>query len=163
MSVRWTTLPGPLGDLLLTDHGSGLSGVYFPGHRGGRGPTPGPTWIRDDAPFAEVGPVLGAYLAGEVDELDLPTDPRGTPFQRQVWDALAEVRRGEVVTYGHLARQLGRPTGARAVASAVGRNPLSIVVPCHRVVGAGGTLTGYAGGVDRKRWLLALEGAAVAA
>ncbi len=164
MPIAWTLADSPLGELLVTDHGCGLSGVYFPDHRRGRRPQPDPaTWVRDPAPFADVVAQLSRYLDGELDAVRVPIDPRGTPFQRQVWDALHGIERGTTVTYGALAQQVGRPTGARAVAAAVGANPLSIVVPCHRVVGADGRLTGYAGGLDRKRWLLALEGVTVPA
>ena len=101
-----------------------------------------------------------AYLDGDLAALDeIPVETGGTPFQRQVWQALREVGPGTTSTYGELARRLGRPTAARAVGAANGRNPVALVVPCHRIVGANGALTGYAGGVERKRWLLKHEGA----
>lgn len=160
MTFSWTLHPTPLGELLLTDHGAGLSGLYFDDHRRGRPATD--TGRRDDAAFADVTAALDAYLAGDAAAVPVPTDPRGTAHQREVWDALATVPRGRTVSYGTLAAAVGRPSSARAVAAAVGANPLSIVVPCHRVIGADGRLTGYAGGLERKRWLLRLEGVALA-
>lgn len=100
---------------------------------------------------------LRAYFAGERSEFDLPLAPKGTPFQQAVWRALLEIPYGTRATYGGIARRIGKPSGPRAVGMATGRNPISIIVPCHRVVGANGTLTGYGGGLDRKEWLLALE------
>lgn len=154
--IRYTRLASPLGELLLTDHGAGLSGLYFDGHR--RGPrVEEPTWRADDAPFAEVATQLSDYFAGSVTAFDVPLDLRGTPFQREVWAALLAVPYGTTTTYGRLAEALDRPGGARAVAAAVARNPVSVIVGCHRVVGNDGRLTGFAGGLDRKRWLLDLE------
>ena len=100
---------------------------------------------------------LDAYFAGELSEFDLPLAPHGTPFQRRVWDELSRIPFGETTSYSELARRLGDPKLVRAVGLANGRNPLAIVIPCHRVIGAGGSLTGYGGGLDRKRWLLDLE------
>ena len=142
---------GPEGNLLLT-------GIYMAQHR--RGPGVDPASVEDARAFGEVTRQLDEYLAGSRRSFDLPLAPAGTTFQSRVWDALARVKWGTTVTYGELAVRAGRPGAARAVGAAVGRNPISIVVPCHRVVGAHGTLTGYAGGVDRKAFLLALEGAA---
>ena len=153
--IRYARLPSPLGDLLVTDHGEGLSGLYFEGHR--RGPAVGAGWREDRPAFATLDAELAAYWRGELRSFTVPLDPRGTPFQRSVWDALRGIAYGATTTYGGLATAVGRSGAARAVAGAVARNPLSIVVPCHRVVGADGSVTGYAGGVDRKRWLLALE------
>lgn len=160
MTIHYTTLTSTFGDLLLTDHGAGLSGVYFPGHR--RGAVVTETWVHAPDVFVEVARQLDAYLTGDLDAFDLSLDPRGTDGQRAVWAALRTIPRGATTTYGALAADIGRPGAARAVAGAVARNPISIVVPCHRVVGADATLTGYAGGIDRKRWLLALEGAPIA-
>jgi methylated-DNA-[protein]-cysteine S-methyltransferase len=100
---------------------------------------------------------LDEYFAGERQEFDVPLKLEGTPFQRGVWRELARIPFGTTITYAELARRIGRPTASRAVGHANGRNPISILVPCHRVVGAGGQLTGYAGGVDKKRWLLERE------
>jgi methylated-DNA-[protein]-cysteine S-methyltransferase len=141
----------PAGNLLLT-------GIYMEQHR--RGPGVDPASVEDVRAFGEVTRQLDEYFAGSRHSFDLPLAPAGTAFQSRVWDALARVPWGTTVTYGELAVRAGRPGEARAVGAAVGRNPISIVVPCHRVVGADGTLTGYAGGVDRKAFLLALEGAA---
>jgi methylated-DNA-[protein]-cysteine S-methyltransferase len=153
----------PVGRLLLVgERGAGgnliLTGIYMEQHR--RGPGVDPAWVEDPLAFGEVTRQLDEYFAGSRRSFDLPLAPAGTTFQSRVWDALARVKWGTTVTYGELAVRAGRPGAARAVGAAVGRNPISIVVPCHRVVGADGTLTGYAGGVDRKAFLLALEGAA---
>jgi methylated-DNA-[protein]-cysteine S-methyltransferase len=145
----------PVGELLLVGDGEALTGLYFPDHR--RGPEVTPAWRRDDPAFASVRAQLDAYFRGELRIFDLPLAPIGTPFQTQVWRALAGVPFGATTTYAQLAAAVGRPAAARAVGAAVGRNPLSIVVPCHRVMGAAGALTGYAGGTDRKRRLLKLE------
>ncbi len=103
---------------------------------------------------------LEAYAQGRLREFDLPLAPAGTPFQQRVWDALRRVAHGETISYAELARRIGAPTAARAVGAAVGRNPVSVIVPCHRIVGSDGSLTGYAGGLDRKRALLELESTA---
>ncbi len=153
--VRYHLVPTRLGELLVTDHGSGLSGLYYPEHR--RGPRIGDAWVRDAERFSAVEVAIAAYLDGHDRPLDLPLDTRGTAFQIEVWEALRTVGYGRTVSYGELARMVGRPGSARAVASAVARNPVSIIVPCHRVIGADGTLTGYAGGIDRKRDLLTME------
>jgi len=148
----FTTTPSPLGELLLVSDGEALTGLYTDGARYARGVDP--SWRRDPAPFREAERQLAAYFAGESVAFDLPLRPRGTAFQRGVWDALRAIPFGERVGYGELARRLGRPGAGRAVGHANARNPIAVVVPCHRVVGAGGGLTGYAGGLDRKRWLL---------
>lgn len=102
--------------------------------------------------------MLGAYFAGELDAIEgLSVDPHGTPFQKQVWQALLEIPCGETRSYGDIARRIGNPAAVRAVGLANGKNPIGIVIPCHRVIGANGTLTGYGGGIERKRWLLAHE------
>jgi methylated-DNA-[protein]-cysteine S-methyltransferase len=117
--------------------------------------------VRRRDPFGVTGRIE-AYLAGDLDALDaIEVDPGGTPFQRQVWTALRRVPAGRTVTYAEMARTMGRPTAQRAVGAANGRNPVSIVIPCHRMVGTDGTLTGYGGGLLRKRWLLQHEGASV--
>ncbi len=149
------TLASPLGPLLLTSDGEALTGVFMDNHR--HGPAVGADWTRDGGPFAAVREQLGAYFAGELRAFDLPVRPAGTPFQQAVWQALLDVPYGATETYGALAARLGDPNLSRAVGAANGRNPLSIVVPCHRVVGAGGALTGYGGGIENKRRLLALE------
>jgi methylated-DNA-[protein]-cysteine S-methyltransferase len=120
--------------------------------------------LKDTAPDNPVGRRIAAYLGGEIAAIDgLSVRSAGTPFQRTVWAALREIPAGQTWSYGRLAAQIGRPTAVRAVALANGANPISIVTPCHRVIGADGSLTGYAGGLERKRWLLAHEGAKPAA
>lgn len=149
----------PLGRVIVAASSSGLCGVWFEGQRYA---PQGSDWIRNEA-----DPVLGRaisqlveFFAGRRTEFDLPLDlTTGTPFQRSVWGALRDIPKGITVTYGQIACRLGQPRAVRAAAAAVGRNPLSIVVPCHRVIGADGSLTGYAGGIERKAALLALEGA----
>jgi len=158
--VRFTQIPTPLGDLLATDLGDGLASLTFPDQRGA---TPiAADWHRDSGPFREVAVAVEAYFAGDPVEFDLPLDLRGTELQRQVWQSLLACPYGRTTTYREVAQQVGRPTAARAVGGAIGRNPVAIVVPCHRVIAVDGSLTGYAGGVDRKRHLLALEGVLVA-
>ena len=155
--------PSPLGSLLLVgeqaaDGSTVLTGCYLPDHR--RGPAVEPTWREDPAAFAEIAAALDAELAGTPGPGEIPVAFRaGSPFQRRVWTELRTIPRGSTVTYGELATRIGMPGAARAVGAAVARNPVAIVVPCHRVVGADGSLTGYAGGIERKRALLAMEGA----
>ena len=151
----YDSMPSPLGPLLLTSDGTALTGVFMADHR--RGPAVGPEWTRDAAPFADARAQLAAYFAGERQTFDLDVRPAGTPFQQRVWAALLDIPYGATETYGALAERLGDANLSRAVGAANGRNPVSVIVPCHRVVGANGTLTGYAGGLERKRWLLAHE------
>jgi methylated-DNA-[protein]-cysteine S-methyltransferase len=153
----WHQMDSPVGALLLAGDASALTEVYF---QSGRHPRrPAPEWRRDAAPFAEAVRELEEYFAGRRRKFTLPLAPRGTPFQLSVWQALRAIPYGETLSYGELARQLGCPAGARAVGLANGANPLPIVVPCHRVIGADGSLTGFGGGLAIKRALLALEGA----
>jgi len=149
--------PSPLGDLLLLADDDGLRGLYLPEPRHGPAAvgSPGAAAALDAA--AEQ---LDAYFAGELQEFDLPLAPAGTPFQRRVWSELERIPFGETISYSTLADRLGNPRAVRAVGLANGRNPLSIVVPCHRVIGADGTLVGYGGGLERKRWLLEHEAVA---
>jgi methylated-DNA-[protein]-cysteine S-methyltransferase len=114
-------------------------------------------WVRDDTAFPDVVEQLEAYFAGELKDFDVSLRLEGTEFQRRVWAALREIPYGETWSYGQLAAHIGQPTASRAVGMANGRNPVAIIVPCHRVIGAGGSLTGYGGGLDRKRILLDLE------
>ena len=153
--IYHTTIPSPLGDLLLTGNGQALTGVYLTPHR--RGPTADGDWVRDEAPFTEARQQLSEYFAGARTVFDLPTAATGTPFQQRVWQALRAIPHGRTASYGDIARAIGNPKAVRAVGLANGRNPLSIVVPCHRVIGSDGSLTGYGGGVERKQWLLAHE------
>jgi methylated-DNA-[protein]-cysteine S-methyltransferase len=155
VTVLTATLDSPLGPLRVLSEDDRVIGVYFPDHR--RGPEVADHWVEAAAVFASLAEQLDAYFRGDRRTFDVPLHLEGSTFQRQVWELLRHVRYGETVTYGELAAATGHPSAARAVASAVARNPISIVVPCHRVLGAGGTLTGYAGGLERKRWLLELE------
>lgn len=156
--MRHTIVDSPLGPLTLVADGGALVGVYMAGqaHRPGDERFGRPA-APDDPTLAAAAGQLAEYFAGTRTEFAVPLDPAGTDFQHAVWQAIAAIPYGATSTYTQLAQQIGRPTATRAVGAAVGRNPLSVVVPCHRVVGAGGALTGYAGGLDRKRLLLALE------
>ncbi|MCC0805165.1 methylated-DNA--[protein]-cysteine S-methyltransferase [Methylobacterium sp. W2] len=153
--TRYTVLDTPIGALLLAGADERLRCIGFPAGKGAV--TPRADWHRDDAAFAEARRQLSAYFEGRLTRFDLARDPRGTPFQLAVWEELARIPPGETISYGELARRIGRPSASRAVGAANGANPLPIVVPCHRVIGAAGSLTGFAGGLDTKRWLLALE------
>ena len=146
-----------MGALLLVADGPAarLTGVHWPQHR--RAPRVAAAWERDDGAFDLTLAQLGEYFAGERTRFELPIDPQGTPFQHRVWDALQEIPYGETITYAELAARVGRAGAARAAGLANGSNPLSIVIPCHRVVGHAGGLTGYAGGLDVKRRLLEHE------
>jgi methylated-DNA-[protein]-cysteine S-methyltransferase len=150
-----TIVDSPVGPLHLVATDGVLSGLHLDGQR--HRPDPATFGPRDDGPFAEVRRQLEAYFAGERTDFDLPLHLEGTDFQRRVWAALREVPYGTTWTYGQLAAHLGAPGASRAVGLANGRNPVAIVVPCHRVVGADGTLTGYGGGLERKQLLLDLE------
>jgi methylated-DNA-[protein]-cysteine S-methyltransferase len=156
-TTAYTLHPSPVGDLLLTAGESGLTGLYMRDSPAG----PPRSWVRDDALFGVATAQLDEYFAGRRTAFDLRIAPAGTPFELRVWDELRRIPYGETTTYGELAQRLGHPGAARAVGRANGRNPISIVVPCHRVIGASGALTGYAGGLERKRALLTLEGAGV--
>jgi methylated-DNA-[protein]-cysteine S-methyltransferase len=149
-TTLYDTIDSPLGELLLAGDGRALSAVHMHG-------SPDPGWRRDPGALREPAEQLRAYFAGELREFDLPLAPHGTPFQRQVWDALREIPYGSTMSYAGLAAAVGRPDAARAVGAANGRNPIAIVIPCHRVIGASGALTGYGGGLGRKRLLLDLE------
>jgi methylated-DNA-[protein]-cysteine S-methyltransferase len=151
----FTDMPSPVGLLTLTGDGGCLTGVYMQEHR--HRPLLDPDAVRDDSALAEPRRQLEQYFSHERTTFDLPLRAEGTEFQCTVWDALAEIPYGETISYGELARRIGRPAAVRAVGLANGRNPISIVVPCHRVVGASGSLTGYGGGIERKRALLDLE------
>ena len=157
-TTLYDTLDSPLGGLLLVGYERAITGLYMlPEHN--HAPSVGATWRRDGAPFAEARRQLRAYFAGELTEFDLPLEPSGTAFQREVWAALRKIPYGRTVGYAQLAAAVGRPSAARAVGAANGRNPISIVIPCHRVIGAAGALTGFGGGLERKRSLLELEAA----
>jgi len=147
----------PVGEVTLVSDGAHLVGVYLDGQK--HRPEESTFGPREDdaAPFPEARRQLGEYFAGERTAFDLPLAPVGTAFQRGVWAALTRIPYGQTCSYATLAAEVGQPGASRAVGAAVGRNPISVVVPCHRVVGANGALTGYAGGVERKRALLDLE------
>jgi methylated-DNA-[protein]-cysteine S-methyltransferase len=147
----------PHGQMLLVAMGEGLSGVYFAGQK--YHPPIDPDWRRDTnhAPLRQASRELAEYFGGERKRFETPLAPEGTPFQRSVWKAISTVDFGKTITYGELARRAGCIGSARAAGAATGRNPITILVPCHRIVGSNGSLTGYAGGLDRKRALLALE------
>ncbi len=155
--VRFTEIDTPLGALRITATDAGLTSMAFEGDR--YAPARADAWIRDSAfpALRAAAAQLGAYFEGRNARFDLPLAPAGTPFQRRVWNAIATVPAGETIPYAELARRAGCPGSARAAGAATGRNPLAIVVPCHRIVGSDGSLTGYAGGLDRKRAPLAHE------
>jgi methylated-DNA-[protein]-cysteine S-methyltransferase len=150
-----TVLTTSLGELTAVQEEGAVTGLYFPRHW----PRPDRTAFgpRSDEGFQEVARQLDEYFKGDRDEFDLPLTVRGSEFDRQVWDLIGSVPYGETTTYGDLAHSLGAGTDPRDVGAAVGRNPVCIIIPCHRVIGATGRLTGYAGGLDRKRILLEIE------
>jgi methylated-DNA-[protein]-cysteine S-methyltransferase len=155
--TTYTLIDTPLGAVVLTSDGTAVTGLSFAGD------TPPPAGERDDAALAEPARQVREYFAGERTAFDLSLRLEGTGFDREVWQAVAAIGYGETATYGELADRIGRPGAARAVGAANGRNPIALIVPCHRVIGAAGALTGYAYGVDRKRALLELEGVLLAA
>ncbi|MGB3893488.1 MAG: methylated-DNA--[protein]-cysteine S-methyltransferase [Mycolicibacter sinensis] len=148
------TIDSPIGPLTLAGEDGKLSHLLMLDHSHAPDRT---GWRRDEAAFPEVVEQLAAYFAGDLTEFDLAYQMAGTEFQRRVWTALLTIPYGQTRSYGELALQIGAPTASRAVGLANGRNPISIIVPCHRVIGSNGSLTGYGGGVDRKRALLDLE------
>ena len=151
MTTFTTTVESPVGPLVLTSDGAALTRLLFDAPLD-------PTWSTDPCPvLARAQAQLGEYFAGTRTDFDLPLEPAGTPFQVGTWLALREIPYAQTINYGQLATRVGNPKASRAVGLANGRNPISIVVPCHRVIGANGSLTGYGGGLDRKRLLLDLE------
>jgi methylated-DNA-[protein]-cysteine S-methyltransferase len=160
MSTLYTEMKSPLGALLLTAEDGAITGVYFPGQKHDRPRQPG--WQRaDDDPLLDKARAqLSEYFSSRRKSFDLALAPRGTPFQQAVWRALLAVPFGATSTYGAVAAAIRKPSAGRAVGAAVGANPISIIVPCHRIIGADGSLTGYAGGLPRKTRLLALESSA---
>jgi methylated-DNA-[protein]-cysteine S-methyltransferase len=157
----WHEIDSPVGHLLLAGTADALTRLHF--QAGPRPLKPPREWQREVGPFRPVLAQLQEYFAGVRREFDLALAPHGTPFQLAVWRALTEIPYGETVSYGELARRIGPEGGARAVGLANGSNPLPIIVPCHRVIGADGSLTGFGGGLEVKRALLSLEGAACVA
>ncbi|MGH3678408.1 MAG: methylated-DNA--[protein]-cysteine S-methyltransferase [Mycobacterium sp.] len=157
MNTRYAVIDSALGELTLVADGSALTGLYFPHHwYRPAADTLGPTADADDL-FTTAQTQITEYLTGERTEFDLPIALRGDDLQRRVWRRLTTIPYGDTVTYGELAAELADGSTAQEVGAAVGRNPLSIIVPCHRVVGKSGKLTGYAGGLERKQFLLDLE------
>lgn len=158
--TRYTEMESSIGTLVLAGDADGtrLRGLQLIWLPGGSGKfRPEPDWVKDARPFGEVIRQLREYLAGKRDEFDLPLVPQGTEFQREVWRAVAAIPYGETRSYGDIARQIGRVDAVRAVGAANGQNPLPIVIPCHRVIGSDGRLTGYGGGLPLKKSLLELE------
>ena len=157
MSSRtiYTTLDSPVGALFLTSNGEAITELFMEKHKGG--PKPIGDWRRDDEPFREAANQLRAYFAGELTEFDLPIATGGAPFQQCVWAELRKIPYGSTISYGELARRIGNPKASRAVGAANGNNPISIIIPCHRVIGSNGKLTGYGGGIERKKFLLEFE------
>ena len=153
--MLYTLAPSPVGELLLAGDGQALTLVSFP--TGSKARAPAPDWERRDDAFAEPKRQLAAYFAGDLKRFDLNCRPNVTAFQGTVLDELRRIPYGETRSYGELAERIGRAGAARAVASANARNPLPIICPCHRVVGADGSLTGFGGGLPTKRFLLDLE------
>jgi methylated-DNA-[protein]-cysteine S-methyltransferase len=154
---RYDYYDSPCGRMLLVADGEALCAVHFLGQK--HSSEPGGDWRRDPAaaPIVQARRELDEYFEGSRTEFRVPLAPEGTAFQRAVWNAIAGVAFGETISYAELARRAGRPGSARAAGAATGRNPIGVIVPCHRIVGADGSLTGYAGGLERKRALLALE------
>jgi methylated-DNA-[protein]-cysteine S-methyltransferase len=157
--VVYRVIPSPIGPLLLAGRDGVLGFLRFP--RSGEAERPEADWQHDGGAFPEATSQLEAYFDRKLRTFDLPLDPRGTPFQLSVWDALRRIPYGHTRTYGDLARSLERPTAFRAVGAANGRNPIPIIIPCHRAVGSDGSLTGFGGGLEVKQQLLVLEGAAL--
>ena len=154
-----TRFPSPIGELVITASDSGLTGVWFPGKglvaAASRDDGSGPA----SALLARASEQLAEYFARSRTTFDIPLDPPGTPFQQRVWEALRAIPYGTTLSYSDLAGRLGDLRATRAVGAANGKNPIPVIVPCHRVIGANGALTGFGGGLDRKRWLLEHEGA----
>jgi methylated-DNA-[protein]-cysteine S-methyltransferase len=158
--LAYTYVGSPIGNLLLAGDGVRLHLISFPG--GSRTRKPETSWRRDDAIFRSVSEQLKAYFAREVREFTVPLQLTGTTFQKTVWQALLTIPFGETSSYGALAKKIGFSSGNRAVGAANGANPIPIIIPCHRVIGANGSLTGFGGGIDTKRYLLQHEESQVA-
>ena len=159
-TTRYTEMETPIGILRLRGTERGLTGLFMEKHRHGPEDTEQLDWQRDDTLFAAARAQLADYFAGRRTTFDLAVDRAalgGTDFQRRVWAELEKIPYGVTISYGDLAQRIGNPKAVRAVGLANGQNPISIIVPCHRVIGANGTLTGYGGGLERKRWLLDFE------
>jgi methylated-DNA-[protein]-cysteine S-methyltransferase len=153
--LSYARLATPVGSLLLVSDDAGLRQISF--SSSGRHFEPGPDWLEDPSALSEPIRQLRAYFAGELETFDLSLAPEGTPFQKNVWHELCKIPYGQTISYGELARRIGNTKASRAVGLANGSNPIPIVVPCHRVIGSNGKLTGYGGGLPIKEKLLALE------
>jgi len=158
--MLYCTTSSPIGELLLAGDRDALQLLHM--QQGRRPARIAPGWARSDEPFARVRAQLDEYFDGRRRAFDIPLRPAGTPFELEVWGALREIPYGETVSYGELAARIGRADAARAVGAANGRNPIAVIVPCHRVIGADRSLTGYGGGLERKRLLLELEAGVLA-
>jgi methylated-DNA-[protein]-cysteine S-methyltransferase len=155
VTTYFTYVDSPLGQLFIQGDEQFVTGLFMPEHRGWLGPEA--SWRQSDVPFAVVREQLAEYFGGDRQDFDVPLKLVGTEFQQRVWRELVRIPLGTTITYAQLAQRIGRPTASRAVGHANGRNPISIIVPCHRVIGANGDLTGYGGGIERKRWLVDFE------
>jgi methylated-DNA-[protein]-cysteine S-methyltransferase len=153
--IHYTEIESPVGPLLLAMDEAGLRHIRFV--EGRERARPEPSWTKDRAPFTALIRELHAYFRGELERFAQPLAPGGTPFQRKVWNELSGIPYGETISYGELANRIGNPHASRAVGLANGSNPIPIVIPCHRVIGSNGKLTGYGGGLPIKEKLLALE------
>ena len=151
-TLHYDFLDTPIGPLVLAGDDDALTHLLLP--KNGKPAHVAPEWQRAPARLREVRAQLAAYFAGKLLTFDVPIAPRGTPFQRVVWDELQRIPYGDTISYADLARRIEKPNAMRAVGAANGANPISLIVPCHRVIGADGTLTGYGGGLPAKRWLL---------
>ena len=155
LTQLYTTIPSPFGEILLVCNDRGLTHLNF--QEGTHPLSLDSDWQKDNDAFTETCAQLDAYFAGELREFDLPLAPQGTPFQLAVWQALQTIPYGRTLTYSQLAQQINKPKAVRAVGAANGRNPIPVIIPCHRVIGADGSLTGYGGGIQIKEALLSLE------
>ncbi|PCJ22951.1 MAG: cysteine methyltransferase [SAR86 cluster bacterium] len=155
MTIYYEYHTTPIGKLLLAGDGDSLNLLGFPGGKMQRRHEP--EWVSDSSSFKEVRQQLDSYFAGELEEFELSLKPTGTTFQESVWQALLEIPYGETWSYGQLAKHIGKPKASRAVGAANGLNPIPVIIPCHRVIGASGKLTGFGGGLETKQYLLGLE------
>jgi methylated-DNA-[protein]-cysteine S-methyltransferase len=153
--TRYTTVESPIGALLVARDDVGITALLLP--HGRRPARPAPDWVRDDGAFDDVRGELAEYFAGTRTSFDVPLHMIGSGFQRRVWTELLSIPCGATTSYGAIADAIGAPGAARAVGLANGQNPIAVIVPCHRVIGANGSLTGYGGGLPMKKWLLAHE------
>ncbi len=160
MTTYYLYHSSPIGKLLLAGDGDNLNLLGFPSGSMARKHEKG--WVKGSSPFKEVISQLEGYFAGELKDFDLPLAPVGTEFQQTVWEALTEIPYGETWSYGQLAKHIGRPKASRAVGAANGLNPIPVIIPCHRVIGSNGKLTGFGGGIKTKEYLLNLETEAIA-